>query len=118
VQDDRLRLIFTCCSPALATEAQVALSLRLLRGLSTEDVARAFLVPESTMAQRLVRAKRKIKVARIPYRVPEDHELPDRMHPVLAVVYLVYNAGLANAAGTGPLFRGDPADADSGNTHA
>jgi RNA polymerase sigma-70 factor (ECF subfamily) len=95
MQDDRLRLIFTCCNPALSTEAQVALTLRLLGGLATDEVARAFLVPEATMAQRLVRAKRKIKAARIPYRVPEDHELPGRLHPVLAVVYLVYNAGLS-----------------------
>jgi RNA polymerase sigma-70 factor (ECF subfamily) len=98
VQDDRLRLIFTCCNPALSTEAQVALTLRLLGGLTTEEVARAFLVPEATMAQRLARAKRKIKAARIPYRVPEDHELPERLRPVLAVVYLVYNAGLTNPA--------------------
>ena len=97
VEDDRLRLIFTCCHPALSTEAQVALTLRLLGGLKTEEVARAFLVAEPTMAQRLVRAKRKIKAARIPYRVPEDHELPGRLHPVLAVLYLVYNAGLSNA---------------------
>ena len=98
VQDDRLRLIFTCCNPALSTEAQVALTLRLLGGLSTDEVARAFLVPETTMAQRLVRAKHKIKAARIPYRVPEDHELPARLRPVLAVVYLVYNAGLSSPA--------------------
>src|SRR5947207_681305 len=97
VQDDRLRLIFTCCHPALSTEAQVALTLRLLGGLSTKEVARSFLVPEATLAQRLVRAKRKIKAARIPYRVPEVHELPGRLRPVLAVIYLLYNAGL-----TGP----------------
>ena len=100
IQDDRLRLIFTCCNPALSTEAQVALTLRLLGGLTTEEVARAFLVAESTMAQRIVRAKRKIKAARIPYRAPEDHELPDRLRSVLAVVYLVYNAGLNHPAGS------------------
>ncbi|MGH2682996.1 MAG: RNA polymerase sigma factor, partial [Actinomycetota bacterium] len=96
VQDDRLRLIFTCCHPALSMEARVALTLRLLGGLSTEEVARSLLVTEPTMARRLVRAKRKIKAARIPYRVPEDHELPARLRPVLAVVYLVYNAGVTS----------------------
>ncbi len=99
VQDDRLRLIFTCCHPALSTDAQVALTLRLLGGLATDEVARAFLVAEATMAQRLVRAKRKIKAARIPYRVPQDHELPQRLHPVLKVIYLVYNAGADSPAG-------------------
>jgi RNA polymerase sigma-70 factor, ECF subfamily len=101
VQDDRLRLIFTCCHPALSTEAQLALTLRLLGGLSTRQVARAFLVTEATMARRLVRAKRKIKATRIPYRVPEAHELPDRLRPVLAVVYLIYNAGLSGPAEPG-----------------
>jgi RNA polymerase sigma-70 factor (ECF subfamily) len=99
VQDDRLRLIFTCCHPALSSEAQVALTLRLLGGLTTAEVARAFLVAESTMAQRLARAKRKIKAARIRYRVPPAAELPDRLRPVLAVLYLVYNAGADGPSG-------------------
>jgi RNA polymerase sigma-70 factor (ECF subfamily) len=96
VPDDRLRLIFTCCHPALSTQAQVALTLRLLGGLSTKEVASSFLVAEPAMARRLVRAKRKIKAARIPYRVPSEHELPNRLRPVLAVVYLVYTAGLTS----------------------
>src|ERR1700722_6324349 len=105
IADDRLRLIFTCCHPALPLEARVALTLRTLAGLSTAEIARAFLVPEPTMAKRLVRAKHKIRDAGIPYRVPPAHLLPERTAGVLAVLYLLFNEGYAASSGAGLVRR-------------
>ncbi len=103
VEDDRLRLVFTCCHPALAMEARVALTLRLLGGLTVAEIARAFLVPETTMAQRITRAKAKIRAAHIPYRVPSADDIRERLAGVLAVVYLVFNEGYLAGEGDDPV---------------
>ena len=123
IDDDRLRLIFTCCHPALSLEAQVALTLRTLAGLTTAEIARAFLTPEPTMAKRLVRAKAKIRNAGIPYRVPPAHELPDRTAAVLGVLYLLFNEGYSATSGDGthptePVRRSDSAGPDAGRADA
>jgi len=123
IADERLRLIFTCCHPALAEAARVALTLRTLGGLTTEEIARAFLVPEATMAQRLTRAKRKIKAAGIPYEVPEPEFWAERLGSVLSVIYLIFNEGVRHVLGRGansqrPLPRGDPPGQDPGQAGA
>ena len=112
IPDERLALIFTCCHPALSVDAQVALTLRLLGGLTTPEIARAFLTGETTMAQRLVRAKHKIRAAGIPFRVPPDDALPERLEAVLAIVYLIYNAGYSEVRERAQR-RGDPARPDA-----
>src|SRR5579871_5278193 len=100
VEDDRLRLIFTCCHPAIAPDAQIALTLREVCGLTTEEIAQAFLTPAPTLAQRIVRAKNKIRTAKIPYQVPESHELAERLDAVLRVIYLVFNEGYTASSGS------------------